>query len=133
MADAVAVHTLLDGKKNAIMKFTNVSDGTGESAVLKVDVSTLTGSPSEVRIDKIWYSTQGMGVQVYWDATVDVLAWYLPADKTDTLDFTQTGGLRNFGGAGVTGDIRFTTQAGTPPLANGDGYSIIFWMVKNYG
>ena len=35
MADAVTSQTIQDGEKTAIMKFTNVSDGTGESAVKK--------------------------------------------------------------------------------------------------
>ena len=38
MADAVTSQTIQDGEKTAILKFTNVSDGTGESAVKKVDV-----------------------------------------------------------------------------------------------
>ena len=39
MADAVTSQTILDdGGKNLIMKFTNISDGTGESAVAKIDV-----------------------------------------------------------------------------------------------
>ena len=55
MADAVTSQTIVDGERNCIMKFTNVSDGTGESAVAKVDVSTLGTdnagrSCSEVRI-----------------------------------------------------------------------------------
>jgi hypothetical protein len=41
MADAVTSQTIQDGEKTAIVKFTNVSDGTGESAVKKVDVSAL--------------------------------------------------------------------------------------------
>ena len=39
MADAVTTQTIIDGERNCVMKFTNVSDGTGESAVAKVDVS----------------------------------------------------------------------------------------------
>ena len=35
MADAVTSQTLIDGPKHAVMKFTNVSDGSGESAVKK--------------------------------------------------------------------------------------------------
>ena len=35
MADAVTSQTIQDGEKTAILKFTNVSDGTGESAVKK--------------------------------------------------------------------------------------------------
>ena len=41
MADAVTSQTIVDGERNCVMKFTNVSDGTGESAVKKVDVSAL--------------------------------------------------------------------------------------------
>jgi hypothetical protein len=41
MADAVTSQTLIDGPTHTVMKFTNISDGTGESAVTKVDVSGL--------------------------------------------------------------------------------------------
>ena len=41
MADAVTSQTLFDGDKHVVMKFTNISDGSGESAVKKVDVSEL--------------------------------------------------------------------------------------------
>ena len=44
MADAVTSQTLSDGPKYAVMKFTNISDGTGEDAVTKVDVSGLNAS-----------------------------------------------------------------------------------------
>ena len=39
MADAVTSQTLSDGDRTAVMKFTNISDGSGESSVKKVDVS----------------------------------------------------------------------------------------------
>ena len=41
MVDAVATQTILDGEKMVVQKFTNVSDGSGEDAVVKVDVSAL--------------------------------------------------------------------------------------------
>ena len=47
MADAVTSTTVLDGDKDFIVQLTNVSDGTGESAVAKVDVSTLTARKSD--------------------------------------------------------------------------------------
>lgn len=126
MADAVTTQILLDGAKNAVLKFTNVSDGTGESAVTKVDVSTLSGAPTEVRIDKIWYSTDGMAVRVLWDATADVVAWLIPTSQSDTIDFTCFGGINNNAGSGITGDIQFTTVGHT----SGDTYSIILWVSK---
>ena len=42
MADAVTSQTLSDGDRIAVMKFTNLSDGNGESSVEKVDVASLT-------------------------------------------------------------------------------------------
>ena len=42
MADAVTSQTLVDTEKKAIFKFTNISDGSGEANVKKIDVSTLT-------------------------------------------------------------------------------------------
>ena len=46
MADAVTSQTIQDGERKAVLKFTNVSDGTGESNVVKVDVSALTTNSS---------------------------------------------------------------------------------------
>ena len=42
MADAVSSQTLLDTERKCIFKFTNISDGSGEANVKKIDVSTLT-------------------------------------------------------------------------------------------
>lgn len=126
MADAVGSQTLLDGGRNVVMKFTNVSDGTGEAAVTKVDVSALAAAPPEVRIERIHYSTGGMSVQVLWDADTDVLAFVLPADGYGCFDFSHFGGLENNAGAGKTGDIKFTTVGHTA----GDTYSIVLEMAK---
>ena len=41
MADAVTSTTLVDDVKKSVLRFTNVSDSTGESAVAKVDASAL--------------------------------------------------------------------------------------------
>ena len=45
MADAVTSQTIQDGARHVVMSFTNVSDGTGEAAVKKVDVSALGSDP----------------------------------------------------------------------------------------
>jgi hypothetical protein len=124
MADAVSTQTLMDNVKNVVMKFTNTSDGTGESAVVKVDVSALNGAPTEVKINKIHYDVAGMVVRLLWDADADVTCVDLQGDGC--LDATGYGGLINNGGTGVTGDIRFTTIGHT----SGDSYSIILEMSK---
>lgn len=133
MADTVATQTLVDNERVAIMKFTNLSDGTGESKVLKVDVSALTpsasgGACSGVTITKIHASTHGMEVQIWWDATADVLAWIVPQNSQYTWDWEKIGGLTNNAGAGKTGDVLFSTADAN----NGDMYSIVLEMVKSY-
>jgi hypothetical protein len=125
MADAVTSQTILDGPRNTVMKFTNLSDGTGESAVLKVDVSALNGAPSSVKINRIHYSTAGMVATLLWDADTDVRIADLSGDGC--LDATVYGGLINNAGAGVTGDIKLTTVGHTA----GDNYTIILEMAKS--
>ena len=135
MADAVASQTIQDGPRKAIFKFTNVSDGTGESAVKKIDVSALTADPMtgaacpKVTIEKIWYSTIGMGVKIFFDASTDVLAWQLNADYADEIDFSEFNGIPNNAGSGVTGDIMFTTVG----HSNNDVYTVCLSVIKHYG
>jgi hypothetical protein len=133
MADAVATQTLFDGERMAIMKFTNISDGTGETKVVKVDVSTLTSSAfgkacDGVTITKIHALTHGMEVDMYWDATTDVLIAVIPQNNMYSFDLTQFGGLWNNAGTGKNGDIQFSTH----DASAGDRYTIILEMVKSY-
>lgn len=125
MADAVSTQTIIDGERNVVQKFTNLSDGTGEAAVLKVDVSALNGAPSRVKINKIHYSVAGMVATLLWDATTDVRIVDLQGDGC--LDATGYGGLINNAGTGITGDILLTTTGHT---AN-DSYTIILEMAKS--
>ena len=135
MADAVAPQTIQDGAKTAIFRFTIVSDGTGESAVAKIDVSALSSDPmtgsacTGCTIQKIYYSTIGMGVKIFFDASSNVLAWQLNADWADTLDFTDFTGIPNNAGSGKTGDVLFTTVG----HSSGDVYNIVMQVSKSYG
>ena len=133
MADAVASQTLFDGERMAIMKFTNISDGTGESKVVKVDPSALTpsaagGACDAVTITKIHASTHGMEVEIFWDATTDVFCWGVPQNSQYTWDWSQFGGLINNAGAGKTGNVLFSTVDSSA----GDFYTIVLEMTKHY-
>lgn len=127
MADTVTTKILRDGPIATIVLLTNVSDGTGESAVKKVTVGDLVGTPTRVRIDKIIYATNGMGVRLLWDGPTDVLAWSIPENSSDMLDFTAFGGLQN-AATDPTGDIMLTTFGHT----SGDSYSIILYLRKEF-
>tara|TARA_R100000005_G_C4979589_1_gene189741 strand:+ start:36 stop:440 length:405 start_codon:yes stop_codon:yes gene_type:complete len=133
MADAVTSTTLLDSDRFAIIQLTNTSDGTGESAVKKVDVSALQANSqgeacTGVRLAKIVYSTFGMSVKLLWDATTDTICWDLNENYTDSEDFTEFGGIRNTSGTGKTGDIMLTTTGHT----SGDSYVIVLTLYKDY-
>ena len=133
MADAVTSQTIIDGERNCVMKFTNVSDGTGESAVAKVDVSALASNSagtacSEVRVMRVSHAVVGMSVQLFLDATSNVLLMELAESSNGHMDFKDFGGLSNNAGSGKTGDILFTTKG----HSSGDTYSIVLEMVKVY-
>ena len=134
MADAVTSNTLMDSDRVAIIQLTNTSDGTGESAVKKVDVSALSANSAGqactgVRLAKIVYSTFGMSVKLLWDATTDTICWDLNADYTTDEDFTEFGGIRNTAASGgKTGDIMLTTTG----HSDGDSYVIVLTVYKDF-
>ena len=117
MADAVATRILFKGNKRAEYIFSNLSDGTGEAAVQKVDISALPGAPTKVAIEKVQFVTVGMAVNVLFDHTADDLALVL----NGTGEFCMKDApLADPASAGGTGDILFTTVGHT----NGDSYCI---------
>lgn len=133
MADAVTSQTILDGERLFIGKYTNISDGTGETAVVKIDVSTLNPNSfglacNGVKINKIYATTHGMEVRILWDATTDVFAWMIPQNTNYLMDFSSFGGIPNNAGAGVTGDLMFTTA----DASSGDMYTIVLECLKTY-
>jgi len=133
MADTVASQIISDGPKYAVIKFTNISDGTGESGVTKVDVSALEPSAdgdacTGVVIEKIWWQCIGMKVQILWDATSDLFCIELGENQSGDHDYSVFGGLTNNAGAGKTGDINFTTVGHT----SGDTYTVIMYLRKKF-
>lgn len=133
MADAVTSQTLMDGERLAIMKFTNISDGTGETAVTKVTASSLAASGSGkactgVIVNKITSVCHGMEVRMYWDATTDVPFFLSTVNTNYENDFSKIGGITNNSGAGKTGNIAFSTSDQTA----GDTYTVVLEMIKTY-
>ena len=133
MADLVASQTLLDGERLFIGKFTNISDGTGETAVVKINPSTLSVNAfgracNGVKINKIWATTHGMEVRILWDATTDLFTWMIPQNSNYLMDFSSFGGLQNNAGTGVNGNVLFTTA----DASSGDMYTIVIECIKTY-
>tara|TARA_R100001244_G_scaffold33339_1_gene31200 strand:+ start:5290 stop:5703 length:414 start_codon:yes stop_codon:yes gene_type:complete len=137
MADITTTTTINDGVREAVMAFQyQYIDGGNESAVLKVDVSSLKNnsdgeSCTSVRIVEAWWTIYGMTVEILADATVDVIMMHLDADQSGYQDFTRFGGLPSTltYGASPGGDVKFTT---TGSAAVTDSYQIVLRMQKLY-
>ena len=114
------------------MKFTNVSDGSGESAVKKVDVSALATNGrgqacTRATIEKIWWQCNGMKVKVLFDASTDAFCIDLEKIKVDIM-ITQALVDYKTSSSGVTGDIMFTTVG----HSSADTYTVIMQVRKSY-
>ena len=139
MADAVTSQTIIDTDKRAVIKLTNISDGTGESSVKKVDVSALnprsadSASCSRVTIDQVWYDVGGLRAALEFDATSNVVGLVLggsaaAGNVSGHWDYRSFGGIKNNAGGGITGDIDLTTHGHTAH----DHYTIVLELRKSY-
>lgn len=128
MADTVDTLVLLSGPNKYVARFTDVSDGTGESAVVKVDISTLRGPngqvPVAIALLEVLWSIQGFtSVRLFWDHTTDDEIIVLGSGNGYN-DFSGVGGLHDPRSAGGTGNVLFTTAG----AASGATYSITLVM-----
>ena len=138
MADAVTSQTLSDGDRIAVVKFTNISDGSGEASVAKVDVSALANNSAGAAcalasIEQVWYDIGGMRVALEWNATTNVVAAVLggsaaAGNVSGYMDFRSFGGVKNTLASGYNGDIDLTTHGHT----NHDHYTIVLQLRKSY-
>lgn len=127
MADAVVNTTLRENPQLITKHLTNISDASGESAVIKIDKSAIMvagdgAEPAALDLVEIRWAVQGFtSVRLLWD------------HDTDDVCFVMSGnGYENFariGGAGVkadplstggTGDVLLTTAG----AASGATYDI---------
>ena len=126
MADTVSTQVLTDttGVKFGV-KMTNISDGTGENLVKKVDASNTTfmTEDGERKISKIFWSVNTQSgkssVELIWDGATNATAvllsghgfWDLRADGNEITNNATT----------PTGDVLLSTKN----FASGDNYTII--------
>ena len=126
MADIVSIQTVADtaGVK-FVVKMTNISDGTGESNVKKIDDSETTFMTEDgtKKVSKIWYSVNTVNphsaVELVWDGATQSTAlvlggngfWNLRDNGNEILNNATT----------PTGDVMLNTKNFT----KGDNYTII--------
>ncbi len=124
MADAVIAKTLRNTDNTAAFLFGNASDGSGESAIQKVDISALVMAATKVTITKLIWACDGMQVKILFDHSTDDLVAILSGHGK--LDDVHDSAIQDPGSAGDTGDILFTTSG----ASSGDGYTIYMEIRK---
>ena len=135
MADVVTSQTIVDtsGTKT-VMKFTNISDGSGETLVTKMDASALTFMTEDATktISKIYWAintTNGKsGVEILWAGSGTSAA-------NATIGFFSGTGFHDYFIAGNSIPNNATLTANTSPAGDilfstkgfvaGDNYTII--------
>lgn len=133
MADVVDTRVLFNGTRKYSARFTNVSDATGESAVVKIDISTLIGpngvdAPTAVKLTEVEWSIQGFtSVRLLWDHTTDDEIVVL-APGNGYASYEGVGGLMDPRSTGGTGDVLLTT-AGAISGASYD-ITVVFELKK---
>ena len=126
MADTVSTQVISDtsGVKY-VAKMTNISDGSGESLVKKIDASTTTfmTEDGERKIAKIWFSINSISkkacVELLWDGATNATGLLLSGQGYWDL---RTAGNEIVNNAGTpTGDVLLSTR----DFVVGDNYTIL--------
>ena len=126
MADTVTTQTIADtsGVKYVI-KLTNISDGSGEILVKKIDASetTFMSEDGARAIARVYYSINASdkksGVELVWDGETNATALFLSGQGF--MDFRTDGNSFKNNAITPTGDVLLSTKN----FANGDNYSLI--------
>ena len=126
MADTVTTQTIADtsGVK-FVAKLTNLSDGSGETLVKKIDASELTfmSEDGNRSIARVYYSIntsdRKSGVEILWDGVTNATALFLSGQGF--MDFRTDGNSISNNATTPTGDVLLSTKN----FASGDNYTII--------
>ena len=127
MADAVVNTTLRESPQWITVHLTNISDATGESAVVKIDKSAIMvagdgAEPAALDLVEIRWAIQGFtSVRLLWDHSTDDVCCVLSGNGYENFARTGGGGVKADPiSSGGTGDVLLTTAGG----ASGSTYDI---------
>jgi hypothetical protein len=131
MADTVTSRIVSNSARSLAMRFTNFSDATGESGVVKVDATNVANGYQGVapgvnlKLQYINWAVTGTAVlRIRWQATADEDAFVCSYDGQ--IDFAPYGCIKCPAIAGATGSLKFTTNG----FGAGSGYDVFLVMIK---
>ena len=137
MANVTAIQILEDGDRNVIAKVTGKLDTSNVSSTTLLDPATLASvnasglnsqKASTLAIETVTFDIEdGLTVNLYWDATTPVPAWYFSG--RDKMNAEFTGFLQNNAGVGKTGKILYDTSGWT---AGTKSFSLVIQCIKQW-
>jgi len=117
MADVVAVQTIFAGTDKVTIHLTNISDGTGESAVKKLDISTLKcangRAPTKLSLWEVEGLCAVMTVKIYSNFGTTPLTWSVLGGTPIHICYANVGGLVDTGTGTGDGSVLLTTTGHT--------------------
>jgi hypothetical protein len=126
MADTVDTIVVSATKRKYTVRLINVSDATGESAVVKVDLTSAAVKaanggtiPTYCMLDEIKWDVQGFtSVRLFWNHTTpDEM---VVCSGQGAMSYTDVGGLKDPKSSGGNGSVSLTTAGAT----SGNTYDI---------
>jgi hypothetical protein len=137
MANVTSIQILEDGDRNVIAKLIGKLDTSNVSLATLLDPATLTSintsglnpqKASTLAIESVTFDIEdGLVVNLYWDADVDVPIWYFSGRDKMNMEFT--GFLQNNAGTGKTGKILYDTNGWT---AGSKSFSMTIQCIKQW-
>jgi hypothetical protein len=137
MANVTGTQILEDGDRNVILKLTGKLDTSNVSLTTLLDPATLSSvntsglnpqKASTLAIETVTFDIEdGLAVNLYWDADVDVPIWYFVGRDKMNMEFT--GFLQNNAGTGKTGKILYDTSGWTSGTKS---FSLVIQCIKQW-
>lgn len=117
MATTIDSLVINPGPKRYVVKKVGTDDGNGSSAVVLVDVSSLTGpdgtAATKMVLEEISWDIQGYtSIKLLWDADTDDELISL-GSGSGAMSWAAVGGLKDPRSTGAVGDILITTAGHT--------------------
>ena len=112
MADVVSSQVVFSGLTRYAVRLTNISDGTGENLVTKVDLSSLPTVPTYSALEEYSWDVQGFtSVALYWDHSTDQIIDIMSG--RGARSYKDISYLMDPRGSGGTGNILLSTNGAT--------------------
>lgn len=150
MADAQTTNLIMNGYRNFVFQYSDISDGTGLNAQIIYDATSNFAATTQVNaginqagqifypgvhttILKVDYDVQDMKVQLLWLGTISNITALVFGNAPEDFDWTAIGGLtcpyQSAAGvaAGLTGSLGVTTLNAAPNAT----FSSVFTLRKN--